>query len=204
MGPRKRVLVDCDGVLANFVKLALGWISEKTGKELKEEELDMWDLFSKHGDLIEKDFWGYIHETPGVVLGIEPYQAALEGIPKLLEVADVYVVTAPHSSRHWAYERGEWLYKHFGFRQNKVIQTHAKYVCKGDILVDDKESHIIEWMDHHPDGLGIVWAQPYNAETDYFRTGDWKDVIYYAKHNGPRVSCLRTARTADHRRGRGV
>jgi 5'(3')-deoxyribonucleotidase len=200
-----RALVDCDGVLSDFVSLALDYINKEQNTSYTPADLERlgWDFFhSITTPEIERKFWNAVHDTPGMVLSMNVYAGAIEGIRALREVADVVVVTAPHHSRHWAYERSLWLMQHFDIDPKHVIHTHQKQFCRGDVLVDDRPQHISDWTEHHPGGHGILWAQPYNVDAGYFyRTSSWEDVcqiVIESQHGAP-TSRLRTQPTENAR-----
>ena len=46
---------------------------------------------------------------------------------------------------------------------------------RGDVLIDAKPAHVIKWQEHNPQGVGILWAQPYNAQSAWrgLRLNDW-------------------------------
>ncbi len=47
----------------------------------------------------------------------------------------------------------------------------------GDVLVDDKPSNVMAWEAQHPDGIGVVWAQPYNVDYPGLRVAGWEALI---------------------------
>lgn len=175
---RPVVLLDVDGVIANFIEANLRWLWGY-GIERYHNDVTAWDFASLdikpdlHFEM--KRRWS----EPGFCAAIPPYDGAVEGVELLRERADVYAVTAPMcSSLTWQGERMEWLVGHFDFRRDHVISTAAKYLVRGDVLVDDKPSTVDAWAAAHPQGCGVVWAQPYNAEwSNGHRTNNWTQLI---------------------------
>lgn len=171
----RRVLLDVDGVLANFHEPALK-VAQSVGV-LHPEATHEWDIF-RHYDRKSTDKIYDILRGEGWCASLEPYEGAQMGVLMLSSVADVYFVTAPMAGRHWPYERAEWLRKHFGAGNHNIIQTHAKHVCTGDVFVDDKPAHVEDWMSHNPQGTALLWDQPYNQRSHYLpRVDAWEQVV---------------------------
>lgn len=162
---KPRVLLDVDGVLADFVTPALEVVKRVTGQPVPTDATQEWDLFRSYPKEVQDLFYAEFKKE-GWCYGLAPYPGALQGVNALREVADVYFVTSPMHGPHWSDERARWLVDYFGAHRNHVVSTNAKYVCRGHVLVDDKTSHIVKWLSHHDDGIGIVWQQPYNEKDE--------------------------------------
>jgi 5'(3')-deoxyribonucleotidase len=120
--------------------------------------------------------------SKGFVEGLDTMPGSEDGIAVLRAMAEVFVVTSPMSVPNWAFERGNWLGKKFDFPKDRIVQTEAKFVIEGDILVDDKIENVLDWAKAHPEGLGIIFHATYNKNyipevTNISRAFGWKDVI---------------------------
>lgn len=176
---RQRVLLDVDGVLADFVSSAARVVERVTGAPLPVDALEEWDIFRSYPKEVQNEIYGAC-KTEGWCLALEPYQGAVDFVRRLDEVADVYFVTSPMGGPHWAYEREQWLKKHFGTHHHKVVSTNAKYLCVGDVFVDDKFSHVEKWSKFHRPGIGVLWTQPYNLKEEWgHRATKYDDIIEY-------------------------
>lgn len=176
--PRPRVLLDCDGVLADFLNPALQVMNNLLGTNAKLEDMKTWYLFDSFDFKVTReqreacyDIW----KQPGWCLSLPVYPGAKDGVARLREIADVYICTTPMDGDTWPTERTRWVKKHFGLDRRNVIHTDGKYVCAGDVLVDDKTEHCEAWGEGHPDGLAIRWAQVTNRAVPYsgMTIGDW-------------------------------
>ncbi len=172
-----RVLCDVDGVLAQW--------KEVFRKHLADVDFHVdginWTSPNLPLTKAQRAYaWMKMSEW-GVALDLEPFPGAIDGVKRIMEIADVYFVTAQvKQSPTWVYDRTGWLVKHFGEEQgNKIVSTHYKELCSGDVFIDDKEYHIRDWKKEHPEGLAVLWNHPHNQdqETVGIRCGDWDKLI---------------------------
>lgn len=187
MSFKPRLLIDVDGVIANFNKLFLSCLLEATGIKKKESDVTMWDLEKVLGLTPRQgeQTWNLVN-LPGRAFQLEPYPGAVEAIKELDIVTDVYFVTSPvPTSPTWSFDRDKWLQQHFGLHLGgRVVYTHQKHVCTGAYFVDDKPSNVVTWNRHHPNKRSFLWNMPWNADFSLsehttpgglppIRVGDW-------------------------------
>lgn len=195
MALRLRVLVDVDGVLCDFLNPALEVMNRLLGTNAKLEDMKTWHLFDAFDFEVTKkqqdacyDEW----KKPGWCRSLPVYPGAQAGIDGLRQIADVYIVTSPMNGPTWVHERERWLQHYFGFDRKHTIHTDAKYVCSGDIIVDDKATHCVAWKQCHPMGQAVLWDQVTNRSEEYhgIRAYNWGDVHKLAlamRHQGDRL-----------------
>ncbi|KAG8433364.1 hypothetical protein GDO86_017590 [Hymenochirus boettgeri] len=165
---RLRVLVDMDGVLADFEGGFLKkyrvrypsepyinledrrgfWVSEQYGNlkpGLCKKAISIWEA---------KDFFLDLHPIPGAVAAVKEMAD--------LENTDVFICTSPIKHyQHCPYEKYAWVEKHLGHKfLERIILTRDKTVVSGDLLIDDR-----------PDIIG--------AE----RNPTWEHILFTACHN---------------------
>ena len=183
---RPLVLLDVDGVLADFIGGVLEWFWTCTGVVIPREAITSWDITST----LEKYWPGqrdqcktFYHDEvqqPGFCFNLSVLHGAVAGVSQLREVADVHIVTSPwDSSRHWTYERNKWLQKHFKLPPSAVTHTHRKTLLGGEgvILVDDKPSTIQEYNTQYGSG-GYLWDTSHNKSVDiHSRVHGWDDLL---------------------------
>lgn len=178
----KRVLLDCDGILSDFVGAYLRILHEHTGIERRPEEVTDFDIglslgLSREQTARMKRAIGDEHRLARV---LDVYPGAREGVARLRALADVYIVTSPwNSNPTWTHDREWWLREHFDIPHARVVHTSAKHLCRGDVFIDDKTSAVVNWQAEHPSGLGIVWDTAHNRREAWSgpRTSSWDALI---------------------------
>lgn len=168
----KRLLLDVDGVLANFTKTAVDLINRMFDRSYATEQVTKFSIEDSLGlSARERERWTTrLTSTPGACASIEPYEGAIEAVDRLGRLLPVYAVTAPwHTSPTWVYERTMWLQRHFGIPPQRVIPTHAKYAVRGLVLVDDRLKHLESWCAENVEveayeSVGVLWRTPHNRD----------------------------------------
>lgn len=127
---KRRLYFDMDGVIVDFVS-ALELQSEETLQEYKGRE----------------------DEIPGLFGQMKPMSGALDAVRKLNESYDCYILsTAPWGNPSAWSDKVIWITRYLDdIFHKKMIITHCKHLCKGDILIDDRDKHGVrefegEWI----------------------------------------------------------
>lgn len=163
---RPTVLLDVDGVLADFIGAVLRSLSALVpGRRHVHEDITRFDFVSElkltadekkavMSAIGGKEFWPRI----------DPFPGAREGVARLREIADVYIVTSPwNSCETWLHARESWLRRHFDIPHSHVLAGSAKHICAGDYFVDDKTETLQRWRAARGRvGTAIQWETPHN------------------------------------------
>jgi len=173
------VLLDVDGILADFITPALAEVTKLTGKSYNHDDVRQWDIMGSLAipdDVAERAYANMRRE--GFCATMAVYPGAVSGVEHLKGVCDLYVVTSPLGGPHWAHEREEWLWQHFQIPGKRVISTSAKYKCAGDVLVDDKTANLAKWRGAHPRGCAVRWNALANSNDSWegTATDDWNEL----------------------------
>lgn len=177
---RRRVLLDVDGVLADFLSPSLAFLDHEFGVKQDAQTFPSWDLFETI-DRRYQEAMATHWAQPGWCRAIPVYGGAQEAVMALREVADVYFVTAQMlHAPYWMWERVQWLKEHFAADDRHIVLTLAKYLIVGDVFVDDKPANVNAWAAAHPEKQGVLWTQPYNTSHtptgNVMRCGSWRDL----------------------------
>lgn len=116
-----------------------------------------------------KEYEGRYDEIPGLFGLMKPMPGALEAVRKLNEKYDCYILsTAPWNNPSAWSDKVIWITRHLDdVFHKKVVITHCKHLCKGDILIDDRDKHGVREFEGE-------WIQ---FGTGRFKT--WDDVLEY-------------------------
>ncbi|XP_055241999.1 5'(3')-deoxyribonucleotidase, mitochondrial isoform X4 [Gorilla gorilla gorilla] len=192
-GRALRVLVDMDGVLADFEGgflrkfrarfpdqpfIALEdrrgfWVSEQYGRlrpGLSEKAISIWE---------SKNFFFELEPLPGAVEAVKEMAS--------LQNTDVFICTSPIKMfKYCPYEKYAWVEKYFGpdFLE-QIVLTRDKTVVSADLLIDDRPDITGKWP------ATAMWTDAMNdrrAEQSSCREGaeptpSWEHVLFTACHN---------------------
>ncbi|XP_066221171.1 5'(3')-deoxyribonucleotidase, mitochondrial isoform X3 [Saccopteryx leptura] len=169
-----RVLVDMDGVLADFEGGFLRKFRARFPDQpfiALEDRRGFW-LSEQYGrlqpGLSEKA--NSILESENFFFDLEPLPGAVEAVKQManLENTDVFICTSPiRMYKYCPYEKYAWVEKHFGpdFLE-QVVLTRDKTVVSADLLIDDRLDITGKWP--------AAGAEPKPS---------WEHVLFTACHN---------------------
>lgn len=147
---KHRILLDADGVLADFNGWCTNLINDLRGTNFVPEDCTTWDFSNLLGTdrrwKTKEAFWSLV-SSKGVVSELKPFPYAWFLVEQLGRLGDVWVVTSMMpSSPTWAHERVEWLGKHLGIDRHRVVFASDKSAVEGLVLIDDKVANLTEWQ----------------------------------------------------------
>lgn len=165
---RLTINLDADGVLRNFTAGALVIVEEVTGKQFSPADVTAFN-FTKALGLSEDEgraVMNAITARRGFVTALPAYPQARQGVRRLRELGEVCCVTTPWESPlgnnpWWRDESEAWLALHFGI--DHVHHAHDKTLYEADLFVDDKSSHVRDWLNAWPGGTAVFWRTPHNT-----------------------------------------
>ena len=170
------VLVDQDGVLANFEKRVLE-IYRKLYPDKPFVSLDQLKNYNPEMDYPEnvRHLVRDIYHSPNFFLSLEPIDGSIKALNEIQELGhEVYICTSPLSRyEDCVLEKYSWVDKYLGSEwTKKLIVTKDKTLVYGDFLIDDRPeiSGLIK-----PSWEHILYTQPYNQNVEGKRRLTWKN-----------------------------
>ena len=174
-GVRPVVLVDMDGVLADFERAFYKhWAARYPERRLPAPE------DRQHSQIIDDlpEPWHrdarLITHAPGFFRDLPALSGALDGVRGLSALYDTWICSTPlREGSSSLSEKLEWVEHHLGAEwTERLILTRAKYMIDGDILIDDTP---------HLEGLErarwqlVVFDAPANLSVTSFPHMNWKN-----------------------------
>lgn len=170
----KRIFLDMDGVLCNFVDAVaklFGTTEEELYKKWKPGEYDVCIPLG----MTEEQLWYMVNaHSPKFWANLEPYSWAI----KLWELCNSYaptvILTSPSRDPQCLAGKVEWMNKHLGngepFRQFLVGPAKEFCAAPGHILVDDSNKKCSEFYDAggFPVHFPQIWNLAYDRVNDRF------------------------------------
>jgi 5'(3')-deoxyribonucleotidase len=159
-----QIALDCDGILADFTRGALCIVEEITGRRYELSDVIEFDFTKALGLSVReaRDVKAAIGSRQGFAASLAPYPHARQGVRRLRELGEVFCVTSPwDSNAWWRAERESWLALHFGIE--RVHHASDKSTYEADVFVDDKSSHVRDWLSAWPGRTAVFWRTSHNA-----------------------------------------
>lgn len=183
----KKIALDMDEVIVNFVDGILDAINLEFGSDLKREQITEWDMGSVLNPVIGYSWWKWLESHSWVWAQFKPTKGAIGAIDKLaqMEGVEIEIVT---SKPEWAvWTVWKWLGK---YRPNIhkviVVKPHEKkcQVSDAEILVDDNWDNCYEWGLSDHARTALLWDAGWNQgdPDDYvpfnmLRVHGWDEVL---------------------------
>jgi 5'(3')-deoxyribonucleotidase len=153
-----KIAVDIDGVLADQVGAVLRVIEKEYGlKYLKS------DVNRAHWTFSGREIWSEIARLladPEYTLSVPLIEGSQKGIKQLTD-HEVFVVTARRPNAEVATK--QWLSTHFPcLTDYHRASTGTKHTIPSDVLVDDLDINIVEFVKSDPNRRGILFVHPWS------------------------------------------
>lgn len=167
------VALDMDGVIADFITGVFQAYNQKAPapiKFLKHDDQTHYDFAKSFDEPTAKLLYEFMGE-PGFFASLPIYHGAHKLVDWLAANHSVEVcTTAPwrfHGTTksidaHVCSDKIGWLVRHFPALCADVTLTNKKYLVRADVLIDDSQDNVDKWAFHHPNGLAVLVARPWN------------------------------------------
>lgn len=159
-----RILLDCDGILADFCQSIFDLIEAHCGDVHTLDQVSENDIFEALGKGHLKHLFTDAVARPGWVAAMKPYAGSHEMVKELERRGEVVIVTSPmlKTPSRWTYERNVWLMMQYGIPKTRIVYADSKHYVDGDVFIDDTPEHCRAWSSFHPRALTLLWDRPYN------------------------------------------
>lgn len=178
---RKIILVDMDGVLADFEKGFLDSWQRKfpTHPHIPLKDRKTFSVFDDYPNNLRDDV-GKIAREAGFFQNLPEIEGAKEGLEEIQRLGhEVFICTKPIDRyENCVLEKYNWVAKHLGYEwTKKIIVTKDKTLIHGDILIDDRPKH--KGL-RKPVWKHILFDKPYNKnakENIRITWKSWKEAL---------------------------
>ena len=168
-----KIAVDIDGVLADQVGAVLKIIERDFGLKYSKSDVDC-----AHWTFYGREIWSEIARLladPEYALNIPLIEDSQEGVNQLGD-HDICIVTARRPNAEEATR--QWLNMHFpSLKEYYRASTGTKHSIPADILIDDLDLNIVEFVKSNPDRYGILFTHPWSLNNTDIK--DYSDQVYY-------------------------
>lgn len=153
----KTILLDMDGVLADFVNAAF----EAHGREFNPDACMGYNLLNEFS-MTKEDFWAPI-DNYEFWRGLEPYPWSVGLLRQLSEIAPVVLVTTPSKSSDCLKAKREWVEDHLPPMYRDIVMGESKELTASEntLLIDDCDRNVRKFRESG--GEAIVFPQPWNS-----------------------------------------
>jgi 5'(3')-deoxyribonucleotidase len=177
-----KIAVDIDGVLADQVSAVLKVIEKEYGQRYFQS-----DVNRAHWTFSGRELRSEIARLladPEYTLSVPLIEGSQKGIGQLVADHDVCVVTARRPNAENATK--QWLSIHFPcLTEYYRTKTGTKHNILSDVLIDDLDMNIVEFVKSDPNRCGILFVHPWSINgTDIENYSDqvrycpeWKSVV---------------------------
>ncbi|XP_062976334.1 5'(3')-deoxyribonucleotidase, cytosolic type [Elgaria multicarinata webbii] len=186
-----RVLVDMDGVLADFEGGMLrGFLAAYPGEPHIELAQRRGFSAKEQYRCLREDLGmklASVYESPGFFLGLDPIPGAIEAMQEMIQMpnTDVFICTSPLQKYEYCVpEKYSWIAKHLGPKfVERLILTRDKTVVSADLLFDDKD--VVKGVEPNPSWEHILFScchnqhlklQPPQRRLESW-TDDWRTIL---------------------------
>ena len=166
---QKTLLIDMDCIVADMLPYWIDKYNHYSEESIEEKSVVHYNLnkIVKYPNVLES-----IIHSQGFFLEIPPVKDSVRILRKLIKDKrfDVVFLTQPPRKADYAIsEKRIWIKKYFRrFDLCNIVFAHRKELVRGDVLFDDKPSHLTKWKAENSDKHTATISYPYNESCKSF------------------------------------
>ena len=180
------VLIDVDGIVANFCGRVSEYIEGRFGIEVDQSKI-YGDIRDEANGLWDDECESLIR-AKGFARTIPEFPGSVEEVKKIMSKFDVVFVTSPYGgSQTWAFDRYMWLRDRFQISRDDVIFARDKRFVSGATLIDDRYENVVDWTIFQKTPAMLL-ERPWNLNDrdKCVINGDHATIMPYAKDGSSR------------------
>lgn len=154
---RINILLDCDGVICDFLSGAIDVLNKKYKRDYTVEQYAR--NFGEFGidkfyGITTQEFWDTITETENFWYNLQPFPWAKELYDYLKIIGNVTIVTSPSLDPDCAKQKLMWLKHHLNIDSTDVFIGSKKHLMAGNgLLIDDYKKNVMDFMNNGGDAI---------------------------------------------------
>jgi len=167
------VLLDIDDTLCNTIDIWLRRYRNKYKHKLYPKDIKDWNLVQYTVPECGTKIYDFL-KSKTLYNYVKPLPRALEGVNILRNLGFEIVYITGGQPEDSVY-KFKWL-KNNNFWKDKdhYIQTHSKFLVRGDLFIDDNYNNIIS----HKTTYNLLFNAPWNLKYEYKnRVSGWEEII---------------------------
>jgi 5'-nucleotidase len=169
---KKTIAIDMDNVIADVATHFMHWYEKETGIKVDPETL----MGVPENDAFPDNAVRRYVYTPGFFRTVPLMPGAVDGVKKLMENFEIYIVSAAMEFPHSLPEKYDWLKEHFPFISwRNIIFCGDKSIINTDYLLDDHCKNLDCCK-----GKALIFTAAHNVKIDrHHRLNSWEEVVNY-------------------------
>lgn len=145
------ILLDMDGVLSDFLSLALEKLNEEYKVRITVDTYANYGKFdmAHYYGCSEKRFWEILERNDDFWCNLKPFPWAKELYEWLCTKGDVTICTSPSHHLKCAGQKMEWIKQHIGVENSHMMVGSRKHLMARptNVLIDDLASNTMKFRE---------------------------------------------------------
>lgn len=162
-----QVLLDCDGVLADFLSTAIERLNRATGKTFTVDEYARTvhvHSMEKPYDISVSEFWKIVEDPDDLWISLKPFPWAQKLLNYCEKMGDVTIATSPSRNPQCAAQKTQWLLENLNLHNDRLMLGKRKELLArpNTVLIDDSPKNCEKFRSHGGEAIQVPsnWNTP--------------------------------------------